>query len=318
MQNNVRIFGLFLIGLVLLVKGGDWFVEAAVRMAERFRIPQFIIGATVVSVATTLPEILVSVIAAAEGRTEIAVGNAIGSVTANTGLIMALCLICLPPAIRRNQFVPEGILMLASCTALWILLRGGWLLVPGCAVLLVFFDVFLLESIHAAKQQIGLQPGGTTPVGPEISMGNTIAIFLLGAGCLAVGSDLLVDNGTRLAMMFGVSERAIAVTMVAVGTSLPELVTAITSITKKQASLSVGNILGANIIDLTLILPLCTILSGGRLSTGPQAAGLDLPVCAMEAAIAVIPTMVTKKFSRFQGIMMLLLYFSYLIFAVRA
>jgi cation:H+ antiporter len=122
-----------------------------------------------------------------------------------------------------------------------------------------------------------------------------------------------VNNGTILAQALGVPERVIAVTMVAIGTSLPELVTAVTAILKRQGSLSVGNILGANIIDITLILPLCALVSRGSLPVGTATLALDMPVCALEAAIAVLPTLVLKKFTRIQGLVMLAIYAAYLL-----
>ena len=146
-------------------------------------------------------------------------------------------------------------------------------------------------------------------------------MFVLGAACLVVGSNLLVDNGTVLAQLLGVSERIIAVTMVAIGTSLPELVTAITAIVKKQSSMSVGNILGANIIDITIILPLCALISGDGLQIAAQSVRqtvyLDMPMCVLETAIAVIPTMLCKRFTKLQGIIMAALYIAYVFVTVR-
>ena len=148
-----------------------------------------------------------------------------------------------------------------------------------------------------------------------------LALFVLGAACLVVGSNLLVDNGTVLAQLLGVSERIIAVTMVAIGTSLPELVTAITAIVKKQSSMSVGNILGANIIDITIILPLCALISGDGLQIAAQSVRqtvyLDMPMCVLETAIAVIPTMLCKRFTKLQGIIMAALYIAYVFVTVR-
>ena len=148
-----------------------------------------------------------------------------------------------------------------------------------------------------------------------------LALFVLGAACLVVGSNLLVDNGTVLAQLLGVSERIIAVTMVAIGTSLPELVTAITAIVKKQSSMSVGNILGANIIDVTVILPLCSFI-GGKLTIAAesmrQTLYLDMPVCALEAVLAVVPTLIFKKFQKWQGVLMLCVYAAYVVMTVGA
>ncbi len=312
---------LFVLGILLIVKGGDWFVDAATWMAEASGLPQFLIGATVVSVATTLPEIIVSTMAAAEGSTDMAIGNAIGSVTANTGLIMAISLIFMPGVIQRSQFAVKGALMVVSTIALWLLCRDGVLNVPESLVILLLFALFIYENIRSARQLAG--EGAQEAVHVDKSrktLLKNLALFVLGAACLVLGSNLLVDNGTILAQLLGVSERIIAVTMVAIGTSLPELVTAITAIVKKQASMSVGNILGANIIDITIILPLCAFISGGGLNIAAQSVRqtvyLDMPICVLETAIAVIPTLIRRRFSKLQGALMLCLYVAYVLATV--
>lgn len=313
---------LFVLGILLIVKGGDWFVDAATWMAEASGLPQFLIGATVVSVATTLPEIIVSTMAAAEGSTDMAIGNAIGSVTANTGLIMAISLIFMPGVIQRSQFAVKGALMVASTIALWFFCRDGLLNIPESLIILVLFAFFIYENIRSAKQLAsdGAGEGEVTVDKSRKTLLKNLALFVLGAACLVLGSNLLVDNGTILAQLLGVSERIIAVTMVAIGTSLPELVTAITAIVKKQASMSVGNILGANIIDITIILPLCAFISGGGLNIAAQSVRqtvyLDMPICVLETAIAVIPTLIRRRFSKLQGALMLCLYVAYVIATV--
>lgn len=313
---------LFLLGLVLIIKGGDWFVDAATWMAEASGLPKFLIGATVVSMATTLPEIIVSTMAAAEGSTDMAIGNAIGSVTANTGMIMAISLIFMPIAIRLSQFSVKGILMVVSTLVLWLLCRDGVLSLTESLIVLVLFVLFITENIRSAKNLS--QEEHTDKAVPvdksKQALLKNVALFVLGAACLVVGSNLLVDNGTVLATLLGVSERIIAVTMVAIGTSLPELVTAITAIVKKQSSMSVGNILGANIIDITIILPLCALISGNGLQIAVQSVRqtvyLDMPMCVLETAIAVIPTILHKRFTKLQGIVMLALYIAYVFVTV--
>ena len=315
---------LFLLGLVLIIKGGDWFVDAATWMAAASGLPQFLIGATVVSMATTLPEIIVSTMAAAAGSTDLAIGNAIGSVTANTGLIMAISLIFMPVVIRMSQFSVKGVLMVLSTLVLWLLCRDGLLSLPESLIVLVLFIAFLIENIRSAKKLSQEEHTDKEVVPVDKSrkaLLKNLALFVLGAACLVVGSNLLVDNGTVLAQLLGVSERIIAVTMVAIGTSLPELVTAITAIVKKQSSMSVGNILGANIIDITIILPLCALISGDGLQIAAQSVRqtvyLDMPMCVLETAIAVIPTMLCKRFTKLQGIIMAALYIAYVFVTVR-
>ena len=300
---------LFLLGIGLIVKGGDLFVTAAGWMARASGMPQFLIGATVVSVATTLPEIIVSCMAAADGSTAMAIGNAVGSVCANTGLILALCLVVLPHAIARRQLWRKGLLMLASCALLWLFCRDGSLALSEGLWLLALFALFIAENIHSASRT---EEKAARPAVQKGELGKNLVFFLAGAAALVIGSDLLVDNGSLLALLLGVPERLIAITMVAIGTSLPELVTAITALVKKQGGLSVGNILGANIIDITVILPLCGMISGGALPVSPLSVQIDLPICLAEACLAVIPTLILRRFTRLQGLLMLLVYLSYL------
>lgn len=308
---------LFALGLGLIIKGGDIFVDAASWIAEASGIPKFIVGATIVSIATTLPELLVSTIAAAGGNADgvsMAIGNAIGSVTANTGLIMGVSVIFLPLAIRRSEIGVKGMLMILSILVLLLLSMNGVLTVWEAVIVLLIFVAFVVENLYTGAKQ------KQTDERPEITKKRIIinvVKFVLGAAALAVGSRLLVDNGEYLAVeVLHVPVRIVAITLVAIGTSLPELVTAITALVKKQGSMSVGNIIGANIIDVTVILPLCSIIYGGGLPVAEASIRLDMPVCLAEICIAVIPTLIFKKFHRVQGVVMVALYVSYLVISV--
>ena len=327
-MNSLMIYILFAIGLVLIVKGGDWFVDGASWIAEVTGIPKFIIGATIVSIATTLPEIIVSTIAAFEGhailvsgaanaveqslgKVSMAIGNGIGSVICNTALIMALSLVFMPISVNRKDFAPKGILLLVSIAALFIFSLGGSVSIMGAAVLLVIFVLFMLENIRSAKSQPD-EEDNDKPQVTKKEMLMHIGMIAVGAICIVIGSNLLVNNGTEIARMLGVSEAIIAVTMVALGTSLPELVTAITSIVKKQASMSVGNVVGANIIDVTLIIAICSFVYSGSLPVSKINIYLDFPVAFIAAAIAVMPPVLTGKFHRYQDIALICLYIAYL------
>lgn len=311
--------GLLVLGIILIVKGGDVFVDAATWMAEVSGIPKFIIGATVVSVATTLPELFVSVIAASQGKVDMSIGNAVGSVTANIGLIMALSLIFIPMAIKRKDFAVKVSLMMGAALLLVVFGSGGSFGIFPSVLFLCLFGVNVAENIISAKRAMGKpDPKDTSELDDSLNTTRkTIAVnlakFILGAAAIVWGADLLVDNGSKLATIMGVPERIISVTIIAIGTSLPELVTTITSIVKKQGNLSVGNIIGANIIDLTLIMPICAIVSGGALPVTQQVGSIDLPACLVVGAIAVIPTMITKKFSRWQGFVLIAVYIAYVI-----
>lgn len=324
---------LFVVGVILIVKGGDWFVDGAVWVAEVTKIPKFIIGATVVSLATTLPEIIVSTIAAVEGhkilasgagdfiaasqdKVGMAIGNGIGSVICNTALILALSMIFLPIVIERKDFLPKAGLLLAAVVALFLLSMGGSLSIWGAAVLLLIFALYIAENVRSAKKQALLKPEENEDDNPPKTDKKSIVLNVLrvvgGAAAIVIGSQFLVSNGSKIASSWGVSAAVIGVTIVAVGTSLPELVTAIASIVKKQSSMSVGNVIGANVIDTTLILAVCSFVYGGKLPVSAQNIYLDFPVAILVTLLAFVPTAIRKKFSRWQGIVLIAVYLAYL------
>lgn len=311
-MNLFLVILLFALGLVLVVKGGDFFVDAASWMAEASGIPKFIVGATIVSVATTLPEMLVSMIAAAGGKVDMAVGNAVGSVTCNTGLIMGLLVVFMAGTVKRSQFGVKSLLMIAAAVVLAVFGLSGSLGSVPSVLLLILFALFIAENLITGRREMG----ASTDERPEVNrqtLTRNIVLFLAGTAGIVIGAQLMVDNGSALAAALGVPEAIIGVTMIAVGTSLPELVTAITAIRKRQSQLSVGNIIGANIIDLTVILPLCSLVSGKALPFGVQSMYWDMPACAIIAAIAVIPTLITEKLQRWQGVLLLASYAVYLV-----
>lgn len=314
-SNLVSVLLLFTAGLVLIIKGGDLFVDAATWIAEASGIPKFIIGATVVSFATTLPEMLVSVFAALEGNADIAVGNAVGSVTANTGLIMCLSLVCMNCAMTRKQFGVKAGILLATIVVLFGFTRDGQLSVFESAVILVFFAIFLAENLIAGRREQENEASESdtrTKIDAKTTAIN-IAKFVFGAAAIVLGAQLLIDNGSALARMLNVPDSIIAATMIAIGTSLPELVTTITAIRKKQSSLSVGNIIGANIMDLTLIMPLCALIQGKSMIVERQGMLLDIPACLVISAAALIPALISGKFKRWIGYLIGGLYIVYLI-----
>ena len=305
---------LFAAGLVCIIKGGDLFVDAAGWIAEASGIPKFIIGATIVSFATTLPEMLVSVFAALEGNADIAVGNAVGSVTANTGLIMCLSLVCMTCLMERRQFGVKACLLLAAVLVLFAFTRDGRLSVAEGLLVLVIFAGFLAESLISARREQGteLKEDEERPAVSGKTVAGNIVKFVLGAAGIVLGAQLLIDNGSAIAALLGVPDAIIAATMIAVGTSLPELVTTLTAIRKRESSLSVGNIIGANIMDLTLILPLCSLILGKPLPVQSQGMLLDIPACLIICAAVLVPALWKGKFQRWMGFLAGGLYIVYL------
>lgn len=312
MQTGLVIL-LFVVGLVLIIKGGDWFVDSAVFIANLTGIPKFIIGATIVSVATTLPELTVSVTGVIDGELDLAVGNAVGSVTANIGLIMGISLVCMPAVIKRSQFWLKGVLMSAAALLLWILCKDGTLHMLPSFALFVLLAVYVWDNIRDAKNDVG---SDERELVDKKELPQQLVMFVVGVAAIVVGSKLLIEYGSEIALLLGVPSAIIGVTMVAIGTSLPELITTLTAIRKKESSMSIGNIIGANIIDLALILPICSVVSDGKLTIAEQSYALDMPMCFAMTVIAVLPTLIKGKLYRWQGILMLALYAVYVVILV--
>lgn len=300
---------LFVVGIILVVKGGDWFVDAASFIARAANIPSFIVGATIVSFATTLPEMIVSVMASLSGKNDMAVGNAIGSVTANTAMIMALAIVFMNIVTPRKTYLKQCLLLVIASAVLWVGCLSGTVAPWASIVLIIVFVVFMVTNVMVAKGEPNTDEKLTVTKNDIIK---NIALFVVGAAGIVLGSQCLINGGSAIATALGVPERVIAVTMVAIGTSLPELVTTITAIRKKESSLSVGNIIGANIIDLSLILPVCTFVSSGKFAVSKQCLQIDFPACLLVCVVGVLPMIIKEKAYKMQGILLLAIYVAYL------
>ena len=303
---------LFLVGLALLVKGGDWFVDAATALARRFRLPEILIGSTIVSIGTTLPEVMVSTTSALSGHGEMAYGNAIGSVICNTALVAAVSAAVRPGAADAKSlrlpaalFTVAAVLFAGVAYTTGVFSRGAGLLLLGV------FAVYLLVSLRQMRAAPADSP---MPQEPPAALGKTILGLVAGAAAIALGADLLVDHGTVLAEALGAPESVIALTFVALGTSLPELATAITALAKGHSALSLGNVIGANFLNLALVTGVASTLAPFSVPQGRQLFGvnrslaLDLPVLALVSALLILPTLLRGRLSRPQGVALLAIY----------
>ena len=304
---------IFIIGLTLTIKGGDWFVDSASWFAEATGIPKFVVGATVVSFATTLPELLVSVRAAMNGSAQLAIGNAIGSVTANTTLIMGVSLVAMAGVVSRKSFSLKGGLLLAAILGLTVLSLGNMLPTWSAFILWAIFLIFMISNLIEGKKSAGNEKKEDYD---KKEIPSRILFFILGTASIVFGAEFLVSSGKTIASGIGISETIIGFTVIALGTSLPELVTTLTAIRKKESALSVGNIVGANIIDTTLILPLCAVINGTPLPVERINLVFDFPVCILACSVAVIPTIIMGKFKKWQGYALLTIYAAYMLLLV--
>lgn len=340
------LFSVFMlaIGFVVLIKGGDWFVDGATGIARRFHLPEILIGATVVSIGTTLPEVMVSAGAAAQGSGSIAYGNALGSIICNTALIAALTIAIKPGAAARKSLkVPVAFFFGAAaiyCAVSYIF--GEFSRITGIILLSIFVIYMVttvirmkksgadIETVQAEEEkgaiiseaELEAKSGEDHVVeskedGTKDSLLKDIFLLILGAVLIAVGADLLVDHATIIATELGVSEKVIGLTIVALGTSLPEFVTAVTSLIKGHGSLSLGNIIGANLFNLVLVSGVAITINPFELPVSGLINGInssliiDIPVMLAVMLILTVPTLIKEKLSRWQGISLLGIYVAF-------
>ena len=297
---------LFIVGLLCLIKGGDWFVDGATGIARRFHVPELLIGATVVSIGTTLPEVMVSTTSALTGHGEIAYGNAIGSVICNSALIAAITI-----AVRPGKVDPKSLRTPVAFFFVGVAYTTGSFTRPVGLILLAMFVAYIVCNVLAMKNATAPEEEEQAEEG---SFAKELGLLAIGAVLIAVGADLLVDNGTLIAQALGVPESVIALTFVALGTSLPELVTAITSLAKGHGALSLGNVIGANVFNLVLVSGVSVTLAPFSIPQNSTIAGMnaslvmDIPVMFAVMLLLTLPALIKGKLSRPQGIALLCIY----------
>lgn len=315
---------LFAVGLVLLIKGGDWFVDSATGIAKRFRVPEIIIGATVVSIGTTLPEVMVSATAAMNQNGAIAYGNAIGSIICNTALISALTIAIRPAPVNRKAIVMPVIFFFVSA-AIYLVAAYGfgafdrWL---GIVMLLVFAIYMTLTIRQGFKNPVSADAHEEEAEETQGSLLKDVLVLIISAALIAVGADMLEGSSVSLATMAGIPTEVVGVTIVALCTSLPELVTAITALAKGHGALSLGNIIGANIFNLVLVSGVAVTLSPFTVPEGSTIFGqntslvMELPLMVGVMALMTLPAVFKKKLFRWQGLTLLGIYVAFVVLQV--
>lgn len=301
---------LFILGLILVIKGGDWFVDSSVKIAKISGLPEVFIGATLVSIATTSPEIMVSATAAAKGHSTMSIGNAVGSIICNIGLILGLTNIIMPSKIDKSLFSGKAFLMVLYMLLLFILGINGFINRTDSIVLIVLFIIYVIYNFYNfrnKKVQILAQNTKRLFSKEMIKIGIS---FVLGITAILLGANLLIDNGVILAGYLGVPEAIISLTLIALGTSLPELVTAITALKKGHGGLSIGNVIGANILNITLVIGISGIITSLKLIR--QNIIFDFPVALVLMLLLLIPLSRKNEITRLNGITLLLVYIGYI------
>lgn len=298
---------LFVAGLVLICLGGDRLVDAAVAISRKLGIPQIVVGATIVSLGTTLPEVLVSTTAAFNGSAAIAAGNAFGSIICNTSLIAGLTQLIRPTKqVEVSSIRWRSIFFFAVLAVMNVYgyITGIYNRVSGI-VMLLLFAVYAYLNIKRSGQE----GEDDEEKAEDVSVPKQLLILVVCAALLYVGANLLVDNGIFIAEKLGVPERVIAVTFIALGTSLPELVTSIVSLVKGFGNVGLGNIIGANILNMLLVIGIPAAVAGIPLED--STIKVDMPLAMLVMAVLLLPILIRKKSSRVQGALLLGIYAVY-------
>lgn len=302
---------LFIIGFVLITKGADFFINATVEIGKRTNISELILGATIVSFATTLPELTVSLFASIDNHATMSLGNAVGSIICNTGLILGMVIFVSPFTTDRKMFTSKSAILLFSIIMLIILgLDGSIDRLDGC-ILLIILGVYMYTNYKTVVRDVNknyLYYCLTQQ--NDMSVFNIIIFFILGITMMIIGSRLLVDNGVKIAEFIGIPQGIVSLTVIALGTSLPELVSSITAVKKKHHQISVGNILGANILNIVSVISISSIPNSIPILL--QNIRIDYPIMILVVLILIVPTVIKNKLYRIQGLLMLCTYIMYL------
>lgn len=313
-MGTIIVFIVFFIGLFTIVKGGDLFVDSAIWIAKKTGVSSMIIGATIVSIATTLPEFFVSTVASNEGHPDMALGNAIGSTICNTAFVIGLCSCIKPIKIKKGFFNVKGFMMISYLIIFYIFARDGIVIFKEGVVLLLLLLFFIITNILEFKVgDENTEKVKKEPINSKKDIILNIIKFILGAWFIVIGAHMLVDSGIKIAKIFEIPQQVVSLTLLAVGTSLPELVTSVIAIIKNEENISVGNIIGANILNLTIVLGSSALVSDNGLFISDQTLYLDIPIALLVMTIFVFSGGIKKEIDRKSGLLLLTIYIIYLI-----
>ncbi len=302
----------FVLALVMLSWGGNLLVDSAINIGKITGVSQVVIGCTLVSLITTLPELLVTIFSSSNGAEGIAVGNAIGSMMFNFLVIVGVLLLAKPMTLKLKNYKQKLVVYVLLLALLVIFSIGGVINYLEGAILFFVFLLFYFQNFKESKK-VSTRYVFEKTDRPKKLILDTIILFVLGGVLVSLGAKFLVESAISLATMMGVSESIIGFTCVAVGTSIPELTTAIMSIKKDCMPMSVGNIIGANILNGSLLLSVA-VVSNGRLMLDSVFTIICMMVLILSLILLFIPSMKNKKTTRWQGVIFIIIYVVYIIY----
>lgn len=297
---------LLIVGLILLVFGGDFLVKSAVSFARKLNVPPFLIGITIVSFGTSAPELMVSIQAALDSASGIAIGNVVGSNIANIGLVLGLTVLIKPIVIEKGKYFLSWWVMLISSVFFLFFIYDNVISLYEGIVLIICLNIFIFLSVKFIKNE-----GNEQGLEDEKKVLITLIYFFIGSAGLYFGSELFVNNAIVIAKSLGISEFIIGITIVAFGTSLPELVTSIVAIAKNHNSISVGNLIGSNIFNILAVIGVTALVEPLRLEVGESSFQSILVMLAFSLIMGIFLT--RQKISRFKGFLLVIGYMLYII-----
>lgn len=307
MQFIIQLF-LLILGFAMLIKGADWFVEGASRIADRFHIPQLVIGLTIVAFGTSAPEAAISITAAMKGNADITIGNVLGSNIINILLILGITALIIPLTVQKStlKFEIPFVIFISAVLLIQGKLDGKISLADGVILwgLFLIFLGYLLKMAKSGQEVLEEVPKDDKKTSVPI----LVLMTILGMVLIIVGSDVTVDSATKIAKMFGLSERFIGLTIVAFGTSLPELITSVTAALKGKDDIAVGNIVGSNIFNILFVIGTTAFIQTVPFA---QSFFVDGILCIAAAVLLFLCVLKDQKLKRWSGILMLVIYTGY-------
>ena len=298
---------LIIAGFAMLIFGGNLMVDACLRFSKSTGISKALVGATLVSIITTLPEFFVSVFSTGQGATELAIGNVTGSLLFNFFIVIGIMLLFSSQLKSPTEFKSKIVLALFSLVVLLIFgLDKQLTLAEGLIFLFIFIYFIVTQVIEAKKERFEVPK-----VQQKYKPWADLAVAVFGAILIVIGARLVVDNGINLGQLLSIPEHIVGVTIIAIGTSLPELVTCIVSIRKKAIALSIGNILGTLTMNITLLMGTNALLTGGMLQLSESVAYISVPLLTMGMAIFGLPLAIKRRFYAWQGVLFIMCALTY-------
>lgn len=306
---------LLIVGFIMLIKGADWFVEGAGKIADKFGIPQIVIGLTIVAMGTSAPEAAISITAAMKGSAAITIGNVVGSNILNILIILGITALIIPLTVQKNTVKYEipFVILISVVLPLLGLTDGSMSRLDG-GILWILFIVFSVYLFFMAKKGMSSESEEVPELEPGDTLLKMIGMVIVGGVLIVWGADVTVNAATALARVFGLSERFIGLTIVALGTSLPELITSVTAGIKGKADIAIGNIVGSNIFNILFVVGTTALITPVVYSADFL---VDSIMCVAAAVLLLLCVIRKQKLNRTGGIIMLLTYAGYFVYLIR-